>query len=372
MQRSAAQIGDVLANIDTPALILDQSAFERNGAALMAAVSGLPIRVRPHAKSHKCPEIARRQVAAGAVGICCQKVSEAEAFVEAGIQNILISNQVVGEKKITRLIAMAQRADLSVCVDHIENARALSAAASAAGLRLGVLIELEVGAMRCGVAPGESALALAREISQMPGLEFLGLQSYHGPAQHLRTHSERRAAIDQAITLTRSTRDLLAKHGMPCRQITGAGTGSFMLEASSHLYTEIQPGSYIFMDADYSRNDWRESGMPIFEQSLFVLASVMSLRDPDHAVVDAGLKASSVDSGMPIVADLTDVRYHKASDEHGVLQRGPRAEKMLLGQKIRLIPGHCDPTVNLYDELIVVREGRVTDIWPILARGALL
>jgi D-serine deaminase-like pyridoxal phosphate-dependent protein len=362
MQHSAAQIGDPLADIDTPALILDRSAFERNGAALMASVNGLPIAVRPHAKSHKCPEIARRQIAAGAVGICCQKASEAQAFVEAGIQNILISNEVVGEKKIARLVAMAQRADLAVCVDHHENAQALNAAAMSAGIRLGVLIELEVGAQRCGIAPGGPALA---------GLRLLGLQAYHGPAQHLRTLSERRRAIDQAILLTRDTRDLLAKHGIVCKHITGAGTGSFMLEACSTLYTEIQPGSYIFMDADYSRNDWHDSGMPIFEQSLFILTSVMSLRDSDHAVVDAGLKASSVDSGLPLVADLADVRFHKASDEHGVLQRGPKAEKMRLGQKIRLIPGHCDPTVNLYDELIVVHEGRVEAIWPILARGAL-
>jgi D-serine deaminase-like pyridoxal phosphate-dependent protein len=371
MQHSAAQIGDALANIDTPALILDRSAFERNGAALMASVNGLPIAVRPHAKSHKCPEIARRQIAAGAVGICCQKASEAQAFIEAGIQNVLISNEVVGEKKIARLIAMAQQAELAVCVDHIENARALNTAAIAAGIRLGVLIELEVGAQRCGIAPGGPALALAQAICQMPGLRFLGLQSYHGPAQHLRTLSERRRAIDQATQLTRDTRDLLAKHGIVCKNIAGAGTGSFMLEACSSVYTEIQPGSYIFMDADYSRNDWHDSGMPVFEQSLFILTSIMSLRDPDHAVVDAGLKASSVDSGLPLVADLVDVRFHKASDEHGVLKRGPKAEKMWLGQKIRLIPGHCDPTVNLYDELIVVHEGRVEAIWPILARGAL-
>ncbi len=370
---SAARLGESLAQVDTPALILDLDAFERNCDRLDAALRGRSIQLRPHAKSHKCPEIARRQIARGAVGICCQKVSEAQAFAEMGIQDILISNEVVGDKKIARLCELAKSIRVTVCVDHVDNAAAMNAAALSAGVVIPVLIEVDVGAHRCGIAPGEPTLALAKAIVQMPGLRFQGLQAYHGPAQHMRTQEERRAAIGRAIELTRSTRDLLASHGMTCTTIAGAGTGSFLIEAASDLYTELQVGSYIFMDADYARNDWQSSGMPQFEHSLFVWTSVMSVAGDSHAVVDAGLKASSVDSGMPVVADHPGVTFVKASDEHGVLVIDPKlVPPLALGAKLKLIPGHCDPTVNLYDELVVIQNNTVVDIWPITARGALL
>ncbi len=370
---SAASKGESLAQVDTPALILDLDVFQRNCDRLQQALQGRAIQLRPHAKSHKCPEIAKRQIARGAVGICCQKVSEAQVFADAGIKDILISNEVVGEKKIARLCDLAKAIRVSVCVDHLDNASAINAAALVAGVVIPVLIEVDVGAHRCGVAPGEPTLALARAITQMRGLSFQGLQAYHGPAQHMRTQQERRAAIGRAIELTKSTRDLLAANGIDCATIAGAGTGSFLLEAASDLYTELQVGSYIFMDADYARNDWQTSGMPRFEHSLFVWTSVMSVAGDAHAVVDAGLKASSVDSGMPVVADYPGATFVKASDEHGVIAVDPKQMPPLaLGTKLKLIPGHCDPTVNLYNELIVIQNNTVVDIWPIAARGALL
>jgi len=373
MEISAASIGESLHDVDTPALILDLDAFERNCERLRQALAGFPVNIRPHAKSHKCPEIARRQIAMGAVGICCQKVSEAQAFIEAGIQDILVSNQVVGAKKIERLCALAKRARVSVCVDHQDNALALHEAAVAAGIRLSVLMEIDVGAHRCGVAPGAPALALAQAITGMAGLRFEGLQAYHGAAQHMRTHDERQLAITAAVGLIRETRDLLLKYGIVCEKIAGAGTGSFLLEAASNLYSELQVGSYVFMDVDYARNDQTGSDMPQFEHSLFVLTTVMSLAGKAHAVVDAGLKASSVDSGLPVIAQRPGVHYARASDEHGVLRIDSTiAEPLRLGQKLKLIPGHCDPTVNLYDELIVLRGERVEALWPISARGALL
>lgn len=373
MEISAASIGESLHDIDTPALILDLDAFERNCERLRQALVGFPVNIRPHAKSHKCPEIARRQIAMGAIGICCQKVSEAQAFIEAGIQDVLVSNQVVGAKKIERLCVLAKRARVSVCVDHQDNALALHKAAVAAGIRLSVLMEIDVGAHRCGVAPGAPALELAQAITGLAGLRFEGLQAYHGAAQHLRTYTERRLAITEAVGLVRETRDLLLKHGIVCEKIAGAGTGSFLLEAASNLYSELQVGSYVFMDVDYARNDQTGSDMPQFEHSLFVLTTVMSLSGKAHAVVDAGLKASSVDSGLPIVAQRPGVHYVRASDEHGVLRIDSTiAEPLRLGQKLKLIPGHCDPTVNLYDELIALRGDRVEALWPISARGALL
>jgi len=359
-----------LAEVDTPALILDLDAFERNIGLMADALRGSPVRLRPHAKSHKCAEIAMRQIAAGAVGVCCQKVSEAEALVAGGVTDVLIANEVVGKSKLARLAALARKARLAVCVDAAENARELDAAAAAAGVRIDTLVEINVGADRCGVEHGAPALALARVVAASANLRFAGLQAYHGAAQHLRSVAERRAAIAQAAASVRMTRALIEQCGIACPLVTGAGTGSFPLEMESGVYDELQPGSYIFMDADYNRNEF-DSAWPRFEQSLFVWTTVMSRPAPARAVVDAGLKASSVDSGMPQPWNLPGVEYAKASDEHGVLLAGPGAELPALGAKLLLVPGHCDPTVNLYDWFVCVRRGAVEALWSVSARGAL-
>jgi D-serine deaminase-like pyridoxal phosphate-dependent protein len=368
--RPAADIGMALEAIDTPCLLLDLDAFERNLDRLAESLRGRAVSVRPHAKSHKCPEIARQQIARGAVGVCCQKVSEAEALADGGITDILIANEVVGAAKLRRLAALAKRARMAVCADHPDNVAGLEAAAGEAGVTLDVLVEINVGANRCGIAPGEPAAQLARAIADAPHLRFAGLQAYQGSAQHLRKVEERREAIRLAVERVQATKTALAKLGLSCERVTGAGTGSYLFEVASEVYTELQVGSYIFMDADYARNDWTESGIPRFEHSLHVWATVMSRPSPDMAVVDAGLKASSIDSGMPRVADFPGVEYVRASDEHGVLKLN--GTDLPLGQKLKLIPGHCDPTVNLYDWFVCVRGGRVEALWPIAARGALL
>lgn len=366
-----AQIGQPLAEVDTPALILDLDAFERNMRLLNESLAGRNIKLRPHAKSHKCPEIGKRQMALGAVGVCCQKVSEAEAMADGGVNDVLIANEVVGVAKLKRLTALAKRAQIAVCADNTENVTALDAAAREAGVTLNVLVEVNVGANRCGAEPGEPAFRLAKQIHESPHLKFAGLQAYQGSAQHLRKTEERRAAIESACAMVKRTTALLAQAGIPCERVTGAGTGSYMFEATSSEYHELQTGSYIFMDADYAKNDWTESGIPRFEHSLFVWASVMSCPAADRAIVDAGLKASSIDSGMPCVFDTPGVEYIKASDEHGVLKLAP-GTSLPLGHKLKLVPGHCDPTVNLYDHYVCVRKGVVEALWPITARGSLL
>jgi D-serine deaminase-like pyridoxal phosphate-dependent protein len=371
-QTPPARVGDPIDAIDTPALVLELDAFEANLARMADFVRGSRVRLRPHAKSHKCPEIAKRQIALGAVGICAQKTSEAEAFVDAGVGDVLVSNEVVGRAKLDRLARLAKRAKVSVCCDDAANAGDISAAARAAGSTLDVLIEVDVGQHRCGVEPGEPAAALAKEIASLPGLRFAGLHAYHGGAQHLRSVEERRAAIEGAAALARATKWLIQSRGIPCPTVTGAGTGTFPFERSSGVYDEIQPGSYVFMDADYNRNAWADpaESFPKFEQSLFVLATVMSTPAPDRAVVDAGLKASSIDSGMPTLVGWPGVEYAKASDEHGVLAIAAGTLGPSLGERVRLVPGHCDPTVNLYDWIVCVRAGRVEALWPIAARGA--
>jgi D-serine deaminase-like pyridoxal phosphate-dependent protein len=362
-----AAAGDPIDAIDTPALILELDAFEANLARMAALVRGTGVALRPHAKSHKCPEIARRQLAAGAVGVCCQKVSEAAAMVDGGVGDVLVSNQVVGRRKIERLVALAARARVSVCVDDAANAAALDEAARAAGVQLDVLVEVDVGTPRCGVAPGAATVALARVVAESASLRFTGLHGYHGMAQHLRAVAERRAAIASAGEQLRATVGALDAAGLRARVVTGGGTGTFPFELASGVYNEIQPGSYIFMDADYDRNDW--AGQPRFAQSLFVLTTVMSTAGPGRAVVDAGLKASSVDSGLPLVDGGGGLAYVNASDEHGVLLVPPGARAPALGDRLRLIPGHCDPTVNLHDWLVAVRADRVAAVWPISARG---
>ena len=354
--RAPAKVGDRLQDVDTPALILDLDAFEKNLSTLNRSVKG-KVRVRPHAKTHKCPEVAKRQIALGAVGVCCQKVSEAEAMVEGGVSDVLVTNEVVGARKLERLAALSQRARIGVCIDN---------AAGLAQLKgdLDVYIELEVGMRRCGVEPGEPVVALARQV--IKNHRFGGLQAYQGRAQHFRSMEERHAAIEVAAQHVFHTRKLLEKNKIACPIVTGAGSGTFMLEVEAGAWDEIQPGSYAFMDADYAKNEWA-APLPRFEHALFVLTTVMS-RAPDRAIVDAGLKASSVDSGMPTVWRREGLRYTKASDEHGWIEGGPLPA---LGEKLELVPGHCDPTVNLYDWYVCVRRGVVEALWPITARGAL-
>jgi D-serine deaminase-like pyridoxal phosphate-dependent protein len=359
--------------VDTPALLIDLDAFERNIERLAQAVAGAPVKLRPHSKSHKCPVIALRQMKSGAVGVCCQKVSEAEAMVYGGVPDVLVSNEIVGTSKISRLVALAKEARVSVCADHPSNVAALNEAAIAAKVQLPVLVEVNVGSNRCGVEPAEPVLALAKQIAVSNGLRFAGLQAYYGGAQHVREYAGRKESIDRASEKIRSTLEMLRRHGLTCELVTGAGTGTYQFEAASGLWNELQVGSYIFMDADYLKNLKSDgtSGSE-FEASLYVYATVMSCPAKERAMLDAGLKALSVDAGMPWVAGLPDVEYVRASDEHGWLKLHDPNRSLPLGAKIRLIPGHCDPTVNLYDWYVCYRNNRVEAIWPITARGAVL
>jgi 3-hydroxy-D-aspartate aldolase len=369
--RPPAEIGMPLDEVDTPALVIDLDAFERNLRRLPERIAGSAVRLRPHAKTHKCPVIALRQVALGAVGVCVQKVGEAEAMVHGGVGDVLVTNEIVGRQKLRRLLALAPLARIGVCVDDRGQVAALEAAAGEAGTTLPVYVEVNTGGNRCGVEPGAPALDLARRVAEAAHLAFAGLQAYHGSAQHVRGWEERRAAIAQAADKAGSTRDLLEKNGIACPVVTGAGTGSFEFEAGSGVYTELQCGSYIFMDADYGRNLDRD-GAPTrtFEPSLFVWATVMSRPAEERAIVDAGLKALAFDSGPPLVWDEPAATYERASDEHGRLAVMAASNRLRIGDKIRLVPGHCDPTVNLYDWYVGIRGSRVEAIWPITARGA--
>ncbi|HEY2133099.1 MAG TPA: DSD1 family PLP-dependent enzyme [Acetobacteraceae bacterium] len=372
LQAPPAQPGMREDEVDTPALVIDLDAFEANLDAMAARLAGSSVKLRAHAKTHKSPVIANLQIARGAVGQCVQKVAEAEILAWGGVPDIIVTNQVVGAPKLARLVALSGITRIAVCVDDPAQVTAIEAASRDAGIRMNVLVEIDVGMTRCGVAPGSAAVELAQSIAASPHLRFGGLQAYHGRAQHLRRPEERHFAIAAAAEDARRTVDMLRQQGIDCPVVGGAGTGTFEHELASGVYTEIQAGSYCFMDADYGRNLDR-AGQPVavFQQSLFVLATVMSAARPGLAVVDAGLKALATDSGMPLISARPEIRFIGASDEHGKLEFATETASPKLGEKLRLIPGHCDPTVDRYDWYVGIRKGRVECLWPVAARGGL-
>ena len=372
-----AAVGMVLADVDTPALVIDLDAFERNLQRMADFVNKAGIRLRAHAKTHKSPIIAAKQIELGAVGVCCQKVSEAEVLVDGGIGDVLVSNQVAGAAKLDRLAALARRAKIGVCVDDAGNVAEMEAAAAKAGATLDVLVEIDVGARRCGIAPGVPAARIAEQIAGSPHLRFAGLQAYHGSAQHVREASTRRDQIARATEFVEQTLHALRAVGLEARIVGGGGTGTYENEAASRVYNELQCGSYIFMDADYARNKRADGGpYDTFEHALFVYATVMSMTQSDRAVVDAGLKAFAFDSGPPEPVGFAGAIYERPSDEHGNLNLAQSNARPGLGDKVRLIPGHCDPTVNLHDWYVGIRDMAgpapvVESVWPVAARGAL-
>ncbi len=368
--RRPAEPGMVLAEVETPALLVDRATLDANIAAMASYLrSRAPgIRLRPHAKTHKSPDIARLQMAAGAVGVCCQTVAEAEAMVSAGIPDVLLSNQIADTRKATRLAALAGRARISVCVDDVAQVALLAVAAHDADVTLHVLVEIDVGGHRSGVTSAEAARDLAFEVTKHSNLIFDGLQAYHGRAQHLRGYEERREAIASATRIARQAAALIRDSGLTCKTITGAGTGSFEHEAASDLYTELQCGSYVFMDADYARNcRGPNNELPEFAHALSLLSTVISTPVPERVVCDAGLKAMSLDSGPPSLARHPGLAYDGASDEHTTLTV-ETGQAPAIGVQLQLLPGHCDPTVAMHDWLVVYDNNVVTALWAI-ARG---
>jgi D-serine deaminase-like pyridoxal phosphate-dependent protein len=379
-QRAHALIGQGVAAIDTPALVIDLDAMERNLAHMAAYARAHGLRLRPHAKMHKSAELARLQMAHGAVGVCVQKTDEALALAHAGVTDVYISNEVIAHPKLQRL-AEAVR-DLptrfGITVDSAAGVLRLASALLDADVRgedrIDVFVEIDVGQGRCGVPPGEPAVDLARLIAQHPVLRFAGLQAYHGGAQHRRDPGERAQAIAEAAWAAALTRERLQAAGFPVPLITGAGTGTFTLETASHVWGELQAGSYLFMDADYARNEAAPQA-PVFEHALFVKTQVMS-RAARHAVCDAGHKSHAIDSGLPAVWSPPGLLFANGGDEHGLLRAAhPGTPLPALGDTVWLVPGHCDPTVNLHDFMLGVRgglaSGQVERVIRVDARGAL-
>lgn len=349
-------------DIDTPALCLDLCALERNIARMAAFFDGRPAALRPHTKTHKCPTIAWMQLRAGAIGVTCAKLGEAEAMARAGIRDILVANQIIGSK-IPRLMGLAAYTDVMVAVDDAANAEDLSAAAQAAGVTLRVLLEVEVGMGRCGVPAGEPALALARRVAALPGLRFEGIMGYEGHAVMIPNSDERRAAAEKAMAILVGTRDLLQRDGLPVKIVSGGGTGTYDVTGAYPGVTEVQAGSYATMDARYHRSVGID-----FEPALTVVARVISAPRDDLAVIDAGLKTLTTEFGLPTVVQPEGWALQRLSEEHGQLRR-EGSDPLRPGDAVELVPSHGCTTINLHDAYVVTREGRVEALWPIAARG---
>ena len=316
-----ARCGDSLAQISTPALLIELNAFEHNIPRMAELAKRHGVALRPHAKAHKASAIAQRQIAAGAVGICCQKLSEAYPFAAAGIADIYISNEFVGPAKVAMAIELARHVRLSVCVDHIAQIDALGLAAAAAGVVITVLAEVDIGQGRCGVATTDDLAALVDRIAHHDALRFGGLQAYHGGIQHLPTWDLRRQAAAASADKATTYIQFLVARGIACPVVTGGGTGTVEFDVASGVFTEIQPGSYIFMDVAYGANEWAGKVAP--RHSLFIASTIMSTAKPGLAVCDVGLKGVAVDSGLPLVkpGQYDDaLKYVSANDEHGILQ----------------------------------------------------
>ena len=358
--------------IQTPCLILDLDALERNIRKMGDYAKAHGMRHRAHGKMHKSVDVLRlQQELGGAVGVCCQKVSEAEVFARAGIKDILISNQVRDPAKIDRLARLpGYGARVIVCVDDVTNVAELSAAAGKHGATLDCFVEIDCGAGRCGVKTATEVVAIAKAIDAASNLRFAGIQAYQGAMQHIDKYEDRQAKLETAVAQVKEAVDALKAEGLPPELVSGGGTGSYYFESGSRVFNELQCGSYAFMDADYGRildKEGKRIDKGEWENALFILTSVMSHAKADKAICDAGLKAQSVDSGLPFIYGRDDVKYVKCSDEHGVIE--DLGGVLKVNDKLRLVPGHCDPTCNVHDWYVGVRNGVVETLWPVSARG---
>lgn len=355
--------GDAKSDIETPALIIDLDALDRNISTMADYFSRVPANLRPHSKTHKSPTIAHKQLDAGAIGVCCQKLGEAEVMVNAGVTDVLITNEIVDSAKIERLVGLARHGDVKVAVDNFNVAKRVSKTAAGRGVVQGVVIEVDVGLGRCGVQPGNPTLTLAKALSTLSGIELRGLMGYEGPFINLTDASARKQAAHKRIGLLVETAELLRSNGIDVEIVSAGATGTHNITGEYPGITEVEAGSYVFMDTTYKQVP--DLG---FDYALTVLATVISAPVEGRAVVDAGMKAITREFGLPSVKTSEGVRLVGLSEEHGTLHLAPGVQ-LHVGDKMELIPSHCCTTVNLHEQYVGVRADTVEVVWGIPARG---
>lgn len=358
-------------DLPTPALLLDLDAFEFNVNKMVGYVKGKGRAIRPHGKTHKCPEIAKRLVQAGAVGACAAKLSEAEVFAQHGVRGILVTTAVVGPYKIERAVRLAKLApDTIFCVDNIKNATDMNEAAKAAKVRLNIAIDLFVSG-RTGITPGEPAVRLAEAMQPLSNLKFTTIQSYAGNASHVMGWEARNKFSREVMARAVETRQMINKKGIECTHLTGGSTGTYNIDSDIDGITELQPGSFMFMDVDYNRIGGKDGAFyGDFKNSLTVYTTVVSKPTDELAIVDGGLKAFSTDKPFPPRHKTEEgITYAFGGDEHGKLTFAKSAKVLNVGDKAEFVIPHCDPSVNLYDKIFCLRGDNVEAVWRVAARG---
>jgi D-serine deaminase-like pyridoxal phosphate-dependent protein len=360
-------LGTPKEDLDTPALLLDLDPFEANVNEAAALCRQQGVGWRPHAKCHKSPDIARRLIEAGAIGLTCAKLGEAEIFAAAGISDLLVANFLAGRRKIERLVELRRKADPIICLDHVEQAEPISQAMRASGQRVRAILEIDIGLARAGVAPGRPAVELAKRVVELPGIELVGVMGYEGHLLTIEDQGEKAARVCAALSQLVETAQRLAAAGIACPIVSCGGTGSLPFAVGQPGITEVQAGGVIFMDAFY-RHQCHIQG---FHYALTVLTTVVSRPAPDRAIIDAGRKTMNMEIGMPLVIGREDVVIDRLSAEHGSLKLGPTALDLKIGDRLEFIPGYGDLTTVLHNQFFVVQGGRLVDIWPLTARGRL-
>lgn len=361
-----------IGEIPTPALLIDLDRMDLNLRKMADDAKKLDVGVRPHTKTHKCPIIAKMQMDLGAIGVCAAKVSEAEVMVAGGVDQVLITSPVVTADKIGRVIALAkQSSGIQMVVDNAKTIDDFNAAATAAGTKLRVILDLDTGTKRTGVASGAAALALAQQIDKSEALQFDGLQSYAGHLMHLVGHDVRKKSAIRTAARAIETKAMIEKSGIEVGVLSGGGTGTFDIDGAIDEVTDLQVGSYLFMDAQYRKiGDIDSEVFDYFDPSLFVLVTAISQPVPERITVDAGYKAFASDDALPEFREnISGAIYRWGGDEHGIILLDKPSRKFKLGDKMQMLVSHCDPTVNLYDHYYPVRDGMVSELWPISARG---
>ena len=364
MQEFTPSLGTPKEELDTPSFIIDLDAMENNIEKMASYCRSKSINLRPHTKHHKSPDIAKKQIAAGAIGICCQKLGEAEIMASHGVDNILITYEIIGSFKIRRLMALAKSTKVSVTVDDVANVVDLSEAANAAQVSIGVSLDVNVGQNRCGVEPDKSVIELAQAVEAAPGLQFLGIHAYNGAIQSVEDDDKRKALDSDSMGKTLAAINHLRSAEIPCEIVTAGGTGTYNMTGSYSHITEIQPGSYVFMDAQYGRV------LPDFINAGTIIASVISRPTQDRAVIDCGMKALSTDQWPPVIKSASGLTVASASDEHlTITLESEESQQLRPGDKVELIPGHNATTVNLHTHLFGMRNNKLEVIWPVSARA---
>lgn len=364
MQEYQPAPGTPKEELDTPALLIELDALEHNVRAMGEFFRDKPAKLRPHMKTHKTPVLAYKQLAAGAIGVACAKIGEAEIMGQAGIRDILIVNEIVTPLKISRLMSLATYTDVAVAVDQADNVAELSKAAREWGVTLRVLVDVDTGMHRCGVPPGQPVVELAKRVADAPGLRLCGVTGYEGHMVFVQDRAQREAGAREAMRQLVESAEAIRAAGLECPIVSAGGTGTYDITGTYPGVTEVQAGSYITMDARY-----RDIGVP-FKCALTVLATVVSRPQPSKLIVDVGMKSISHEFGMPEVVGVPGAKLTKLSEEHGTIELSdPGAVALRPGDRLELLPTHGDTTINLHDRYFALRKGRLEAVWPIAARG---